>query len=382
MKDLPADTTICSSPRELIADLEATMRVIRRVKEEEERDIYPTIMIWGAPGIGKTSMVRQSTFRIYGKDAIYVDWRLSTCEPSDLLGIPKLENGATHFCPPAKFPREGKGVLHFSEINLAPLAVQHACYQLLLDGKLGDYTLPRTFMIVCDGNEKEHRAGVYEMPAPLLNRMLHFKLLEPSREYGNLAEWKEDWTTWAIQYGIDSRIITFIQRRPDRLFQFDPRKVERAYASPRSWEFLSHLIKGEENLEVIERRACSAIGRKIATDLVAYLKIGKEFNIRDMFRHPSRYDFRTLEIDTQFFLSSALVNYVSDAYRRAKSKKEQDQVLETFCVLVDKFPEELQLLTYRMTAGDKIVCARLMDPDSPLSKYSDRLFELLHADIG
>lgn len=359
---------------------------MERIKEEKEangRRQLPTPMVWGAIGIGKSVLIRDATDKVYGEDAIYVDWRLSTCEPTDLLGIPKIENGTTIFCPPSKFPIVGKGVLHFDEINLAPLAVQHSAYQLLLDGKLGYYTLPKTFQIIASGNEKEHRAGVYDIPAPLMNRMIHLKLVEPKTEFGNLADWREDWVNWAIGHGIDTRVTTYIYQHPAKLYDFDPRKVERSFASPRSWEFTSVRIKGLKELERVEKACNSTIGAKMTQDFIAFLKIGQEFNVENIFRYPKQFKTAGYEVDVQFFLTSAIVDYVGIAYGKLKVEEKKNALLDTFCYLMSQFPEEFQVLMCKLVYGFKDIYEALLQKDSPLTKYvTDRLFKLLFAKVG
>src|SRR5882672_6275659 len=96
-------------------------------------------MIWGAPGIGKSSIVAQ-TAEVHQMEMI--DLRLSQLAPTDLRGLPVAENGVSRWFPPEFLPREGKGVLFLDELNLAPPAMQGMAQQLILDRKVGSYCAP------------------------------------------------------------------------------------------------------------------------------------------------------------------------------------------------------------------------------------------------
>jgi MoxR-like ATPase len=131
-------------------------------------------MIWGPPGVGKSSIVAQIA-KSHG--IAFVDVRLSQLAPTDLRGLPVPENGRSKWFPPEFLPDGGKGILFLDELNMAPPAMQGIAQQLILDRKVGSYTVPPNWFIWAAGNRKEDRASVFEMPAPLANRFLHLTVL-------------------------------------------------------------------------------------------------------------------------------------------------------------------------------------------------------------
>ena len=59
--------------------------------------------IWGSPAIGKSSIVHQ----IANKHKLkMIDIRLSQCDPTDLLGLPKFEGVKVSYVPFDTFPLE------------------------------------------------------------------------------------------------------------------------------------------------------------------------------------------------------------------------------------------------------------------------------------
>src|SRR5215475_6587698 len=54
------------------------------------------VFVWGAPGIGKSSLVRQFAASL-GLDCVSL---LGTqLAPEDLMGVPRIVNGRSQFCP-------------------------------------------------------------------------------------------------------------------------------------------------------------------------------------------------------------------------------------------------------------------------------------------
>ena len=91
-------------------------------------EIQQSLMIWGPPGIGKSSIVADIVTRY---DFQFVDLRLSQLAPTDLRGLPVAENGLSKWFPPEFLPTGGKGVLFLDEINMAPPAMQGVAQQLI-----------------------------------------------------------------------------------------------------------------------------------------------------------------------------------------------------------------------------------------------------------
>ena len=125
--------------------------------------IQSSLMIWGAPGIGKSSVV-ESVANSNGLELI--DLRISQLAPTDLRGIPVPKDDKAFWFPPEFLPTEGKGILFLDEINMAPPAVQGIAQQLILDRKVGSYEVPEGWFIWSAGNRKSDYAAVFDMPAP------------------------------------------------------------------------------------------------------------------------------------------------------------------------------------------------------------------------
>jgi len=208
-------------------------------------------MIWGPPGIGKSSIVAQLT-RKHKID--FVDVRLSQLAPTDLRGLPVAEDGISKWYPPEFLPREGKGILFMDELNMAPPAMQGVAQQLILDRKVGSYTVPEGWFVWAAGNRKEDRAAVFDMPSPLANRFLHLQV-EPDFE---------SFKSYALSTGLHEQIIAFLSFRTTLLHKLDPHLP--AWPSPRSWEMASKLHYA--GLDITP-----AVGTGTSAEFFAYIKL-------------------------------------------------------------------------------------------------------------
>lgn len=188
------------------------------------------VFIWGSPGIGKSSIVRQIAQR---RGMPLVDIRASLLDPTDLRGIPMIQDGTAVWCPPSFLPKKSDkpGILFLDEINAAPPLVQAALYQLILDRRIGEYELPDGWRIVAAGNRREDKAVTFRLSSALANRFIHLDLeVDP-----------EDWHAWAVGRGIIPEVTAFIKYRPALLQA--PSEGEQAFATPRSWEMVSDVVK-------------------------------------------------------------------------------------------------------------------------------------------
>lgn len=195
-----------------------------------QHNISTAVMLWGAPGIGKSSVVSQ----VAAESGLeFIDLRLSQLAPTDLRGLPVVDHEAeiARWFAPEFLPRNGQGILFLDEINMAAPTMQGVAQQLILDRRVGSYTLPQGWRVWAAGNRKEDRAAVSTMPAPLANRFIHIEVEADLNTF----------TEWANLNGVDPLVMGFLRYKPQLLHEFNEHKV--AWPSPRSWVVAGELRK-------------------------------------------------------------------------------------------------------------------------------------------
>jgi hypothetical protein len=256
--------------------------------------------LWGEPGVGKSAVVRQVTESLPGHKLI--DVRLTLLDSVDLRGFPYRDGNRMRFASPDFLPTDinFQGTLFLDEMNKAEPAVQSAAYQLVLDRKLGEYTLPPGCAIIAAGNRETDQSAVYTMAAALANRFIH---LEYDPDFG-------DWRKWAMNEGISQEVINFINFRPGLLHDFDPEK--RAFPTPRSWEAV-HNILGSCPDEVVERNLISgAVGDGAEAEFTTFLKIYRNLPDPDSVLLAPMQAAVPTDLATLYALCGALANRANE----------------------------------------------------------------------
>lgn len=186
------------------------------------------VFIWGAPGIGKSSIVEDFADQV---GLPCVSLLGSQLAPEDIIGVPQITDGKSIFCPPRMIAREEPYCLFLDELNACSQEVQKAFYSLIHDRRIGEYHLPQGSIIIGAGNRAQDNAIVKPMSSALINRMFHVELTASHR----------DWLSWAGQNGIHPYILEYIGLRPDHLWR-QPPKTEEPFSTPRSWHILSDML--------------------------------------------------------------------------------------------------------------------------------------------
>lgn len=249
---------------------------------ESIQTLAPTgqpLFLWGPPGVGKSQVVK-ATARAMGIDLI--DVRAILLDPVDLRGLPRISpEGLSQWCTPDFLPRQGQGILFLDELNAAPPLVQAACYQLVLDRRLGEYELPEGWTVIAAGNRETDRAVTHRMPSALANRFVHI----------DFSVDLDEWIDWAIGAAIAPEVIAFLRFRPTLLHSFDPETNTKAFPTPRSWEFVSNLVTAVPAPHLFHELTQGTVGKGAAAEFAGFIKIWKELPpAREILDHPNAID--------------------------------------------------------------------------------------------
>lgn len=221
-----------------------------------------SIMLWGAPGIGKSSIVRKLASDL---NLLLVDVRLSQLAPTDLRGLPIIDNSERmKWATPNFLPRidSPPGILFLDEFNMCSGAMMGIAQQLVLDRHVGDYRLPDNWVIIAAGNRAQDRAAISVMPAPVANRFIHFHMEPSLDEFKNVV-----YTTFNhISDETKGKVLGFLNFKPDLLNAAKLATTDIQFPTPRSWESAMQLL--DVNID-----PSSAIGDSTAIQLKAYLKL-------------------------------------------------------------------------------------------------------------
>ena len=254
------------------------------------------VFIWGAPGIGKSSIVEQFAEDVGLKCVSLLGSQLA---PEDIIGVPQIIDGKSIFCPPRIIAQDEPYCLFLDELNACSQEVQKAFYSLILDHRIGEYHLPEGSIVIGAGNRSQDNAITRQVSSALLNRMFHVELTAKS----------SIWLDWAANNGIHQYVYDYIVSRPDHLWS-QPPKTEEPFSTPRSWHMLSDAIKSygdeitQQDLTILANGCLTA---SHATQFVAYVRqIRSQYSLKKIIDGSQRWPDKPEERDVLYFLAQSL----------------------------------------------------------------------------
>ena len=207
-----------------------------------------TVMLWGVPGIGKTSIARQLA-HLLGMDDDFVVMLGSQMSPED-LAVPFITpEHTTVLCPPAYLADGRPKFILIDEVNAAEQDVMRAFFSLILDRRVGHYTLPPGSVVMSTGNPIDSNSVARPLPTPLMTRMFHAELK---------LESAKPWLDWAYANQVHPLVTGYIEERGLKALLGETRGDDKLSTNPRSWENASralHAFGITADLDGLERGA-------------------------------------------------------------------------------------------------------------------------------
>lgn len=305
-----------------------------------------------SPGIGKSDLVKL----IAEENNLFIkDIRLAQCDPTDLAGFPSLidtekteeingeivitKSKRSGYSPPEDFPLETdplplnnagvpyKGwLILFDELSSAPLATQAAAYKIFLDRMVGQHKLHPNVAMVAAGNLATDKAVVNRMSTAMQSRLIHVKLKVDIKS----------WIEWAYKHDIDNRVIGFLNFRAELLHKFDPNSKDDTFPCPRTWEFISKIIKpwssiDEEKLPLL----IGTVGEGAAMEFQSFSTIFNTLpTIEEILKNPNNVRIPS-EPSTMYAFSSLLARFADKTN------------IKSIMTVLKHIPIEFQVLSIR-----------------------------------
>ncbi|RLB42124.1 MAG: AAA family ATPase [Deltaproteobacteria bacterium] len=212
------------------------------------------VHLWGESGIGKTAVTNALAEAVGEK---YWPVIMSIREPSDQGGLPVInhEDKSVWMAPPkwaVELAREGKGIVHLDELNVAAPTVQNSGLRVVNEGWAGDQKLPDDTSFIACGNPPETNPGVYALTPAMANRFCHIEF--PIDHAGWCDGMMAGFPTPDVikmTAGWEGKIpekrglfADFMRKRVPHLHDKpkDPMAAGRAWKSPRTWLMSAELL--------------------------------------------------------------------------------------------------------------------------------------------
>lgn len=158
-------------------------------------------LLMGPAGLGKSAVVKQFADSL---EFDFIDLRLSELEPSDLVGLPYIEEGEdgvkrTCYAEPWWWPQHGNVVLFLDEVDRCREDMQPIAMQLTLDRRAGGRNLPEGVIVFAACNGEKFMTSAIDQA--LMNR---FAAIE-------FTPTVEEWLRWAEENGIHPAVVSHVR---------------------------------------------------------------------------------------------------------------------------------------------------------------------------
>ena len=304
------------------------------------------MFLWGPPGIGKSEVVAQITEELGG---FMIDLRLGQMDPTDIRGIPFFNKdlGRMDWAPPIDLPDAELAsqypivVLFMDEMNSAAPAVQAAAYQLVLNRRIGKYRLPDNVVMVAAGNRESDKGVTYRMPTPLANRFVHVEMR------ADFATWQD----WAVVNGVHKDVVGYLSFAKQDLYDFDAKSSSRAFATPRSWCFVSELLEDEDLDDVTATDLIAGtIGEGLAVKFQAHRRISGKLPQPEDILSGKEKELQVKEVSAMYSLVISLCYELKDALEVRKVTDKEFHVMADnfFGYMMKNFETELVVMGARI----------------------------------
>jgi hypothetical protein len=302
------------------------------------------LFLWGPPGIGKSELVEGIANDLGG---LMIDLRLGQMEPTDIRGIPfyNKDIGKMDWAPPVELPDEEMAkdypvvVLFLDELNSAAPSVQSAAYQLILNRRIGKYRLPDNVVMVAAGNRESDKGVTYRMPTPLANRFIHQEMKV------DFASWQE----WAVNNRIHKDVVGYLSFAKQDLYDFDAKSASRAFATPRSWTFVSELLAEGDDDDTTMNLIAGTVGEGLAVKFMAHRKVaGKMPNPADILNGKVK-DLNVKEVSAMYSLVISMCYELKAAVENKVEDKKFHEMADNFLgYMMKNFETELTVMGARI----------------------------------
>ncbi len=212
------------------------------------------LLLMGAPGIGKTAIVKQAAAQCH---VAFLSYAMTHHTRQSAIGLPVIRNRSFRGAPYSiteytmseivgdilqVMEETGmeEGVLFLDEINCVSETLLPTMLRLLQFKTFGNHKIPDGWLIVAAGNPSGYNRAARELDIVTLDRV-RLLTLEP-----DLSAWR----LYALDHAVHASILAYLSLRPEDFCVYRRQGGKKEFVTPRSWEDLSKALETYEALSL------------------------------------------------------------------------------------------------------------------------------------
>ena len=244
-----------------------------------------TTLVQGDMGTGKSSLLTTLAKMLPDHTPCYFDCTTKDLGDITIPNLTKMDDGTGYV---TYLTNEELGahnhtpiIIMIDEFGKANPAVKNALLRLILERKIGSYTLHPDSIIFATTNKGSEGVGDL-LPPHARNRMTVIQTRKPTNM---------EWIEWGINNDIDHTLLGFAKDNPQIFYSFEdikdpddnpyifhPKQNRAAFITPRSLEAASDILKVRHLMDDQTTTAAlmGTIGERGAMDLMAFVKLADQ----------------------------------------------------------------------------------------------------------
>ncbi len=244
-----------------------------------------TVLVQGDMGTGKSTLLTTLAKALPNHTPCYFDCTTKDLGDITIPNLAKMDDGTGYV---TYLTNEELGVHHHTpviimvdEFGKANPAVKNALLRLILERKIGSYTLHPDSIIFATTNKGSEGVGDL-LPPHARNRMTVVTTRKPTNM---------EWIEWGINNEIDHTLLGWCKDNPQLFYSFEdikdpddnpyifhPKQQRAAFVTPRSLEAASDILKARDGLDdqTVTAALMGTIGERGAMDLMAFVKLADQ----------------------------------------------------------------------------------------------------------
>tara|TARA_Y100000310_G_scaffold337532_1_gene424797 strand:- start:2466 stop:3482 length:1017 start_codon:yes stop_codon:yes gene_type:complete len=245
------------------------------------------ILIKGAPGIGKTDIIKQACKEL--KYDLIIEHPVVS-DPTDYKGLPFADKDKreAHFLPfgnlTALINAKKPTVFFLDDLGQASPMVQAACMQLILARRINGHAVGDNVVFIAATNRKADRAGVTGILEPVKSRFAAIIELEADLD---------DWIAWGLNNNIPADMIGFLRFRPKLIHDFTPTGDLTNSPCPRTITNLCRVlatgaIDATESVHTKTGIVAGSVGDGFAKEFLSFRNMKDLPDIDEVIRNPKK----------------------------------------------------------------------------------------------
>lgn len=340
-------------------------------------------LIVGDSGIGKTSLVRELSYR-RGSKLVTIDANL--LKEGEIGGLPTVNNKMqTVYATHSKLVEvenlaninEGREVLLFiDELNRCDHAVQQELMNLILNREINGYTLPESVNVIAAMNPSNRYEAYSDSEYEVVD-------MDPAQEdrfvWVHMEADVKEWIRWGMSKrgNINETIIEFISTSPE--FLHNPSSNDDIKPTPRSWERVSKAYsvylnnKEKFSWSTFYNVIKGNVGESIAQDFLSYIKESKN----PILKPKSLFSYEILPYEVRESITkeshSRLYILAKSCLTYLEETEYTDKEISILCQLIKEYPKDLRLGIMKeiRSEASKKLYYKLLDTDIFLDAFFD-----------